>query len=135
MSSKLTQQELSDIMLQSVALSTILCEKFEIMSENNLVMHKAKQSLKTTLSLLTNYVNKVFNVEGQDEETTRHMLQGASHVVELSSRIETSLKAENLLSIGSRKDILSDIIWQAPLLEIQRQELYTKLRDSGIIDY
>lgn len=133
--SSLSQQELSDVMLQSVALSSLLIDKFEILGENKLVMHRAKQSLKTTFALLTVYVDKVFNVEGQDLDTINHMKSGASHVSELSSRIEIALKAENLLSIDKRKDILSEIIWAAPLLEIQRQELYVKLRDSGIIDY
>jgi hypothetical protein len=61
MKGKLTSQELSDVMMQSVALSTILAEKFEIMTENNLVIHKAKQSLKTTTGFLSNYGYHIIN--------------------------------------------------------------------------
>ena len=135
MSSKLTQEELSDVMLQSVALSAILCEKFEVMSENGLVMHKTKQSLKTTFNFLNAYLSKVFDVKGQDEDTVNHMKQGASHVSELSNRVETALKAENLLSISERKKILYEIIEGLPLFDNFKEKLYQEIRDSGIIDY
>ena len=135
MSSKLTQQELSDIMLQSVALSNTLAEKFEILTDNDFVMHKVKQSLKNSINFLNVFVNKVFNVKGEDVDTVEHMKKGASHVSELCNRIETALTAENLLSISDRKHMLDSIIAGVPISEDNKVKLYEEIRDSGIIDY
>jgi hypothetical protein len=135
MKGKLTSQELSDIMLQSVALSTILAEKFEIMTENNLVIHKAKQSLKTTTGFLNNYVDKVFQVDDAESEEGQHMKTGASYIAELTNRIETSLTTENLLSISDRKTLLLKIVDSTLLEATDKHLLYEQIRDSGIIDY
>jgi hypothetical protein len=43
------------------------------MTENNLVIHKAKQSLKTTTGFLNNYVDKVFQVDDAESEEGQHM--------------------------------------------------------------
>lgn len=135
MSSKLSQQELSDIMLQSVALSNILAEKFEVLTENGFVMHKVKQSLKNSINFLNVFVNKVFDVKNEDEITKEHMKTGASHVMELCNRIETALTAENLLSISDREHMLDSIIAGVPISEDNKVKLYEEIRDSGIIDY
>jgi hypothetical protein len=59
--------------------------------------------------------------------------QRASHIAELTNRIETSLTTENLLSISDRKTLLLKIV-DNTLLEA-RHLLYEQIRDSGIIDY
>jgi hypothetical protein len=68
---KLTSQELSDVMMQSVALSTIL--KVWNYDREQSCIHKAKQSLKTTTGFLNNYVDKVFQVDDAESEEGQHM--------------------------------------------------------------
>lgn len=129
------QEDISDIMIQSLVLSLALIERFEIMQENGLVAQRAKQSIKTSAKFLEIYVDKVFDVSGEDEETKQHMKKGATHLAELRLRLEKGLKTENLMNISDRKEGLKKLINLAPLLQIQKDELYTKIRDSGIIDY
>lgn len=135
MPDKLTSEELSDVMLQSIALSNLLLEKFEVMQKHKLLAYKAKQSLNTTVKFLSNYLDKVFYVKDSESEEGIHMMEGASHIQELTSRIEETLKVENLLSISDRKEILRSIVFSAPLLDVQREQLYQKIRDSEILNY
>lgn len=135
MSSQLTSDQLNYIMIESLVLSTALIERFEMMEENGLVAHKAKQSTKSASKFLQIYVDKVFDVSGESEDTKSHMKKGASHISELGLRMEKSLKTNNLSPLSDRIADLKKIINLAPLLEIQKEHLQSKIIDSGILEY
>ena len=131
--SKLTSNELSDVVIESLVLAVTLLERFETMNENNLFVQKAKQSLKNTVPHLEGYVNKLIAVRHEDE--AEHFKRGATVIAELSSRVETALKAEHILDISGRKKYLLDLIGATVLFPKQQEELYEAIRDSGILNY
>jgi len=132
MVNKLTSEELSDVMIESLVLASMLIQRFEIMEENKLLAHKAKQSVKNSIPHIENYVNKIFTINSEDAE---HMKKGASYVLELMNRIEVTLKTTNLLTISDRKESLKRYIDDTILFPSQKIELYEKIRDSGILEY
>lgn len=125
---KLSSEELSDIMIQSLALSTLLLEKFEIMTENGLVITKAKQTVKNCIPFLSQYVDKVF--ANFDKDEIQHITKSASYVSELITRANTAISVENLLTISDRKEILLNI-----LRKENRETLYDDIVDSRILNY
>jgi hypothetical protein len=131
--SKLTSSELSDIVIESLSLSVVLLERYETMDENGLFTMRAKQSLRTVIPHIESYVSKLLASNQADEE--EHMKKGATVVTELCSRIENALQGRNVLDISSRKTILKDIVDETVLFPQQKEELYEKIRDSGILDY
>lgn len=131
--SKLTSEELSDVVIESLALSVTLLERFETMDQNGLFIQKAKQSLRNTIPHIESYVNNVIAVRHEDE--AEHFKKGATVIAELSNRIETSLKAEHILDISTRKRYLKEIIETTVLFPKQQEELYEAIRDSGILEY
>jgi hypothetical protein len=131
--SKLTSEELSDIVIESLALSVTLLERFETMNENNLFVQKTKQSLKNTIPHIEAYVNKLIAVRHEDEE--EHFKKGATVIAEISNRIETALSAKHILDISTRKKYLKEIIETTVLFPAQQEELYEAIRDSGILNY
>ena len=46
---KLTSEQLSDVVIESLVLSVTLLERFETMDQNGLFTQRAKQSLRQTL--------------------------------------------------------------------------------------
>ena len=128
-----TSDELNDIVIESLALSVILLEKLETMHENGLFVTKAKQSLKNTIPHIENYTNKLLS--NRNEEDAEHFKRGATVVTELSNRIETALKVNNILDISTRKKYLKELIQNTVLFPIQQEELYNGIRDSGILNY
>jgi hypothetical protein len=133
MSNKLTSQELSDVVIESLSLSVALLDRFETMKANGLLVQKAKQSLNTILPHLEEYVSKLITPKESDEE--EHMKKGATVVAELCSRIENALQGTNVLDITARKDILKQIIDETILGKARKVALYETIRDSGILDY
>lgn len=131
--SKLTSEELSDVVIDSLVLAVALLERFETMNENNLFVMKAKQSLKGTLPHIEAYVNKLIKVHHEDE--AEHFKRGATVIAELSQRVDTALSGENILDISSRKRYLKEIIDTTVLFPAQKEELYEAIRDSGILNY
>ena len=105
--SKLTSEELSDVVIESLALSVTLLERFETMDENGLLTLRAKQSLRQTLPHIEAYVSKLITVNADDE--VEHFKKGATVIAELSNRIERSLKAEHILDISTRKKYLKEM--------------------------
>ena len=131
--SKLTSEELSDIVIESLALSVTLLERFETMDENGLLTLRAKQSLKNIIPHLEGYVSKLIAVRHEDE--IEHFKKGATVIAELSNRLEKALKSENILDISTRKRWLKDFIDATVLFPPQKEELYETIRDSGILEY
>ena len=131
--SKLTSEELSDVVIESLALSVTLLERFETMDENGLLTLRAKQSLRQTLPHIEAYVSKLITVNADDE--VEHFKKGATVIAELSNRIERSLKAEHILDISTRKKYLKEMIQLTALFPAQQEELYDAIRDSGILNY
>jgi hypothetical protein len=131
--SKLTSEQLSDVVIESLALSVTLLERFETMDENGLLTLRAKQSLKNTIPHLEGYVSKLIAVRHEDE--AEHFKKGATVIAELSNRIERSLSPENILDISTRKKYLLDLIGATVLFPKQKTELYEAIRDSGILNY
>lgn len=128
---KLTSEELSDVIIESMALSVSLLERFEIMNENDLFAQRAKQSLRNTIPHIENYVNKLITVHPQDEED--HFKKGATVVTELSNRIETAVKTRNIMDISTRQNALKDILSKnpAPVMDI----IYNEILQSEILNY
>jgi len=131
--SKLTSQELSDVVIESLALSVVLLDKFETMDQNGLFTMRAKQSLKATIPHVEAYVSKLIVPKNKDEE--EHFKRGATVIQELTNRIETSLSSENILDISTRKKWLKEFIDSTALFPKQKEELYEAIRDSGILNY
>ena len=130
---KLTSEELSDVVIESLALSVTLLERFETMDQNGLFTQRAKQSLRQTLPHIEAYVSKLITVNADDE--VEHFKKGATVIAELSNRIERSLKAEHILDISTRKKYLKEMIQTTALFPAQQEELYDAIRDSGILNY
>jgi len=131
--SKLTSEELSDIVIESLALSVTLLERFETMDENGLLTLRAKQSLKNIIPHLEGYVSKLIAVRHEDE--IEHFKKGATVIAELSNRVEKALNSENILDISTRKRWLKELIDTTALFPAQKDELYEAIRDSGILEY
>jgi NADPH-dependent curcumin reductase CurA len=130
---KLTSEQLSDVVIESLALSVTLLERFETMDQNGLFTMRAKQSLRQTLPHIEAYVSKLITVTEEDE--VEHFKKGATVITELSNRIERSLKAEHILDISTRKKYLKEMIELTALFPTQKEELYEGIRDSGILNY
>lgn len=133
--SKLSNEEINGVVVQSLALSTKLIENFEIMEENKLFALKAKQSLKQAKGFLDVYVTKVFDVKDADEDTTLHMKKGASVVSDLIQRIDKSLTTDNILTISERRDVLDKILNNTILSNYQQEVLSNAIIESGILNY
>jgi len=56
-------------------------------------------------------------------------------IAELSNRVETALKSNNIIDISTRKRYLRDFIDTTALFPAQKDELYEAIRDSGILNY
>jgi len=131
--SKLTSDELNDVVIESLALAVTLLERFETMDENGLLTLRAKQSLRQTIPHIEGYVNKLIAVRHEDE--VEHFKRGATVITELSNRIDSALKVNNILDISSRKNYLEALIDATVLFPPQKKELYEAIRDSGILEY
>lgn len=130
---KLTSDELNDVVIESLALSVALLERFETMDENKLLALRAKQCLKNTIPHIEGYVSKLISV--RDEEDAEHFKRGATVIAEMSNRIERALELNNILDISTRKKYLEEIIDATVLFPPQKKELYEAIRDSGILEY
>lgn len=130
---KLSSEELSDVVIESLALAVALLERFETMDRNGLFVQRAKQSLKTVIPHVEEYVSKLIIPRAEDE--IEHMKKGATVVSELSGRIENALQGINVLDISSRKDILQEIVNDTTLTKPKKRILYETIRDSGILEY
>jgi chaperonin GroEL (HSP60 family) len=130
---KLTSEELSDTVIESLVLATGLLERFEIMNENGLFVQRTKQLVKNTIPHIEEYVRKL--IISKDPEEQDHFKKGATVISELLTRVETALKTKNILDISNRKKYLKEIIEDTVLFPDQKKELYEKIRDSGILNY
>ena len=130
---KLTSEQLSDVVIESLALAVTLLERFETMDENGLFIQRTKHSLKGTIPHIEAYVNKLITVNADDE--VEYFKKGATVIAELSSRVERALKAEHILDISTRKKYLKEMIQLTALFPAQKEELYDAIRDSGILNY
>ena len=128
---KLTSEQLSDVIIESMALSVSLLERFEIMNENDLFVQKAKQSLRNTIPHIEKYVNKLIEVHSDDEAD--HFKKGATVIAELSSRIETAVRTRNIMDISARQDALKQILDKNPfpVMDI----VYNEILQSQILNY
>ena len=130
---KLTSEELSDVVIESLVLASALLERFETMDQNGLFVQRAKNSVRTALPHIEEYVKKLITAREADEE--EHYKKGATVIAELSNRVEKALGMENILDISSRKEYLKNFIEETALFPVQKTELYEKIRDSGILNY
>jgi hypothetical protein len=128
---KLTSEQLSDVIIESMALSVSLLERFEIMNENDLFVQKAKQSLRNTMPHIEKYVNKLIQVHSEDEAD--HFKKGATVIAELSSRIEKAIRTRNIMDISARQDTLKQILDKNPfpVMDI----VYNEILQSQILNY
>lgn len=130
---KLTSEELSDVVIESLVLAEQVLEKFEIMNENGLFVQKAKQSIKTAIPHIEEYVFKLVRPTSEDE--VKHFAKGTTVIAELSARVHKALKTNNILDISTREDYLKEFIEETALFPLQKEELYEKIKQSGILNY
>lgn len=130
---KLSSEELSDVVIESLVLSVALLERYETMNKNGLFVHKAKQCIKTTLVHIEEYVKKLITAKKEDE--IEHFIKGATVIAELSSRVEKAVKTKNILDISTRKDYLKEFIYDCSLPEKDKELLYNKIVKSEILNY
>ena len=130
---KLHSEELSDVVIESLVLASALLERFETMDQNGLFVQRAKQSVRTALPHIEEYVSKMIKPKHEDE--VEHFKKGATAITELSNRVEKALGMENILDISNRKKYLKAFIDETVLFPAQQTELYEKIRDSGILNY
>jgi transcriptional regulator CtsR len=130
---KLTSDELSDTVIESLSLAVALLERFETMNKNGLFIHKSKLALKNVIPHIEQYVEKLITPKEDDE--VEHMKKGATVVNELCTRIENALQGRNVLDISQRKDILQEIINDTTLTKPKKKILYETIRDSGVLEY
>lgn len=130
---KLTSEELSDTVIESLVLASALLERFETMDQNGLFVQRAKQSVRTAIPHIEEYVKKLITAKEEDEE--EHFKKGATVITELSNRVEKALGMENILDISNRKKFLKDFIDETVLFPAQKTQLYENIRDSGILNY
>ena len=130
---KLHSEELSDVVIESLVLASALLERFETMDQNGLFVQRAKQSVRTALPHIEQYVDKLITAREDDEE--EHYKKGATVVAELSARVEKALGMDNILDISTRKQYLKEFIDDTALFPVQKTELYEKIRDSQILNY
>tara|TARA_R110000868_G_scaffold402118_1_gene678162 strand:- start:303 stop:701 length:399 start_codon:yes stop_codon:yes gene_type:complete len=130
---RLHSEELSDVVIESLVLASALLERFETMDQNGLFVQRAKQSVRTALPHIEEYVSKLITARERDE--IEHFKKGATVVAELSARVEKALGMDNILDISNRKEYLKEFIEETTLFPIQKTELYEKIRDSGILNY
>jgi chaperonin GroEL (HSP60 family) len=133
MSVKLNSQELSDVIIESLVLASALLERFETMDQNGLFVQRAKQSIRTAIPHIEEYVSKL--ITPKEENEIDHFKKGATVVNELSARVEKALGMNNILDISNRKQYLKEFIEETTLFPVQKTELYEKIRNSGILDY
>lgn len=134
MPKKNNDQYLSSIIIQSLALSVVLLERFEIMQENKLFVHQTKQLLKRMIPVLENYSVTIIKAQTPEEEDD--ILRGAVIIQELYARIEVSLSGKNILDISARKTILTEILDSTgKLTENQKIALFNNILDSEILTY
>jgi hypothetical protein len=130
---KLSSQQLSDVIIESMALSVSLLERFEIMNENDLFIQKAKQSLKNTIPHIEQYVTKLIKANSVHE--VDHFKKGATVIAELSNRIEAAVRTRNIMDISSRQDSLQSMIANTNLGPEQQNELFESIKKSKILNY
>ena len=130
---KLTSEQLSDVIIESLALSVSLLERFEIMNENALFVQKAKQSLKNTIPHIEAYVTKLITPAENDE--IKHFKKGATVISELSQRIEKAVTTKNILDISTRQDILKNILDEEIHTFMVIDAVYDKILKSEILNY
>ena len=128
---KLTSEELSDVIIESMALSASLLERFDIMNENDLFVQRAKQSLKNIIPHIENYMSKLITAHSQDEED--HFKKGATVISELSNRIEKAVKTKNIMDISTRQDVLKDILNHSYFETMDI--IYDEILKSEILNY
>jgi hypothetical protein len=130
---KLSSQQLSDVIIESMALSVSLLERFEIMNENDLFIQKAKQSLKNTIPHIEQYVTKLIKANSVHE--VDHFKKGATVIAELSNRIEAAVRTRNIMDISARQDSLQSMIANTNLGPEQQNELFESIKKSKILNY
>lgn len=131
--SKLTSEQLSDVVIESLALSVALLERFEIMNENELFVQKARQSLRNTLPHIESYVAKLIKVQAEDE--VEHFKKAATVIAELSDRIEKAVTTRNIMDVSLRKDLLRECILATTLLDSEKDALYKDVLETGVLNY
>ena len=107
MSEKLSSDELSNSIVQSLALSNALIERFEIMIDNNVFAQRSKQSVKNTIIHLTAYINKVFNPAIQDDAELKLW---SDIVLNLQTKVDNALSDEEIVIITDRKALLRKVL-------------------------
>jgi hypothetical protein len=103
------------------------------MDQNGLFVQRAKQSIRTAIPHIEEYVSKL--ITPKEENEIDHFKKGATVVNELSARVEKALGMNNILDISNRKQYLKEFIEETTLFPVQKTELYEKIRNSGILDY
>lgn len=129
---KLSSEQLDDVMVDSLILSNLLIEKYEIMLKHKLVMHRAKQSVSNAFTHLNHYVSQIFDKgEMQDRDTIL-----ASNIVLIrQERVEKALENKEVVIIGDRQKTLKEILSEHIEDEERIDEILEKVKISEILKF
>lgn len=120
-------EELTDTIVQSIALSIILIEKFDIMLEKGYAVQVLKSSVKTTLNHLNNYVNNLFKVDDKD------IIFGADIVLQVQSKIEFALSDKDINIFSDKKKTLEAILLEQGLSEEIVSKVISKVNELKLL--
>lgn len=132
MSEKLSSDEVSNLAIQSLALSNTLVEKLELMIENKLFAQRSKQSVKNTIIHLKEYLDRVFDPKTFNKEDLKLW---SDIVLTLQNRVDKALSNEEIIIISDRKQILWKILDESYLPEKVIDEIMGKVALTEILKF
>lgn len=128
---KVNADDLNDMMVETVVLSSMLVDRFETMHSEGLPAQKAKMATKNAYNHLVGYVAKIFNVDLEDVETKEHFKDGTDSIFLMIQRADKALKNENLSTVDDRLSIIEQILDNHTELDFdQKSSLVELIRQS-----
>ncbi len=132
---RLSPVQMHIVIAESLALSTALAERLEILKENGLFIQRTKQAVTNSIAILDNYVSKTFDPTGESEETKNELFKGATIIADFVARINATLDNPDILPLSTRERVLEQYIKATVLFPKQQKELYDKIIESQILNY
>lgn len=129
---KLTSQEISDLTIGSLALANALVEKFELMIENNLLIHRSKQSVKNSILHLQDYINKIFTSQGNDAE---NLALWGDIVLGVQNKIDIALSTKEIIIISNRKELLVNILKENKAPDSIIDKVMKRVEETDILKF
>lgn len=125
----LTDEDFIDTMIQSIALSTLLIERFDKMIEEKYAVQTLKQSVKTTLNHLNSYIDNLFKGKSDDKDT----IFGADVVFAIQNKIEVALKDKHINIVSDRDKILRSILASKNVSDEVIEDIMMRIEEIGVL--